>query len=119
MEKRQLEKTGDHLFVIGFGAWPIGGAMDVVDEGAAIATVHAVLDHGITLINTAQSYRVSEAIIGKALKGGRRAQVFLATKVSRDYSPDAIRRAMENSLRALQTDHVDLYPQLESAVPSW
>ena len=109
MEKRQLGKDGDHVSVIGFGAWPIGGAMGAVDEGAAIATVHAVLDHGITLIDTAQSYRVSEAIIGKALKDGRRTQVFLATKVSRDYSPEGIRRAMENSLRALQTDHVDLY----------
>lgn len=109
MEKRQLGKDGDHVSVIGFGAWPIGGAMGAVDEGAAISTVHAVLDHGITLIDTAQSYRVSEAIIGKALQDGRRNQVFLATKVSRDYSPDAIRRAMENSLRALQTDHVDLY----------
>lgn len=109
MEKRQLGKDGDHVSVIGFGAWPIGGAMGAVDEGAAIATVHAVLDHGITLIDTAQSYRTSEAIIGKALRDGRRAQVFLATKVSRDYSPDGIRRAMENSLRALQTYHVDLY----------
>lgn len=109
MEKRQLGKDGNHVSVIGFGAWPIGGAMGAVDEGAAIATVHAVLDHGITLIDTAQSYRVSEAIIGKALKDGRRTQVFLATKVSRDYSPEGIRRAMENSLRALQTDHVDLY----------
>lgn len=109
MEKRQLGKDGDHVSVIGFGAWPIGGAMGAVDERAAISTVHAVLDHGITLIDTAQSYRVSEAIIGKALKGGQRNQVFLATKVSRDYSPDAIRSAMENSLRALQTDHVDLY----------
>ena len=109
MEKRQLGKDGDHVSVIGFGAWPIGGAMGAVDEGAAISTVHAVLDHGITLIDTAQSYRTSEEIIGKALKDGRRNQVFLATKVSRDYSPDGIRRAMENSLRALQTDHADLY----------
>ena len=109
MEKRQLGKDGDHVSVIGFGAWPIGGAMGAVDEGAAISTVHAVLDHGITLIDTAQSYRTSEEIIGKALKDGRRNQVFLATKVSRDYSPEGIRRAMENSLRALQTDHVDLY----------
>ena len=61
MEKRQLGKDGDHVSVIGFGAWPIGGAMGAVDEGAAIATVHAVLDHGITLIDTAQSYRTSEA----------------------------------------------------------
>ena len=109
MEKRQLGKDGDHVSVIGFGAWPIGGAMGAVDEGAAISTVHAAIDHGIILIDTAQAYRTSEAIIGKALKGGRREQVFLATKVSREYSPDAIRRAMENSLRALQTDHVDLY----------
>ncbi len=109
MEKRQLGKDGAHVSVIGFGAWPIGGAMGAVDEGAAISTVHAGLDHGITLIDTAQSYRGSEVIIGKALKDGRRNQVFLATKVSGDYSPDAIRRAMENSLRALQTDHVDLY----------
>ena len=109
MERRKLGKDGDYVSVIGFGAWPIGGAMGAVDEGAAISTVHAVLDHGITLIDTAQSYRVSEAIIGKALKGRQRDQVFLATKVSWEYSPDAIRRAMENSLRALQTDHVDLY----------
>ena len=109
MEKRQLGKDGDHVSAIGFGAWPIGGAMGAVDEEAAIGTVHAALDHGITLIDTAQSYRTSEAIIGKALKDSRRNQVFLATKVSRDYSPDAIRRAMENSLRALQTDRVDLY----------
>ena len=109
MEKRQLGKDGDHVSVIGFGAWPIGGAMGAVDEGAAISTVHAVLDHGITLIDTAQSYRTSEEIIGKALKDGRRNQVFLATKVSGDYSPDGIQRALENSLRALQTDHVDLY----------
>ena len=109
MEKRQLGKDGDYVSVIGFGAWPIGGAMGAVDEGAAISTIHAVLDHGITLIDTAQAYRTSEAILGKALKGGRREQAFLATKVSREYSPGAIRRAMENSLRALQTDHVDLY----------
>ncbi len=109
MEKRQLGKNGDFVSVIGFGAWPIGGAMGAVDEGSAISTVHAALDYGITLIDTAQAYRTSETILGKALKGGRRERVFLATKVSGEYSRTAIRSAMENSLRDLQTDHVDLY----------
>jgi aryl-alcohol dehydrogenase-like predicted oxidoreductase len=108
MEKRQLGKNGDFVPVIGFGAWPIGGAMGAVDEQTAISTVHSAIDHGITLIDTAQAYRTSEAILGQALKG-RRERVFLATKVSGEYSREAIRRAMENSLRNLQTDYVDLY----------
>jgi len=108
MEKRQLGKDGDFVSVIGFGAWPIGGAMGAVDEQTAISTVHSAIDYGITLIDTAQAYRTSEAILGQALKG-RRKRVFLATKVSRGYSQEAIRRAMENSLHNLQTDYVDLY----------
>lgn len=108
MEKRQLGNNGDFVPVIGFGAWPIGGGMGDVDERTAISTVHAAIDNGITLIDTAQAYRTSEAVIGKALKG-RRNEVFLATKVSGHYSRDAIRSAIENSLRQLQTDCVDLY----------
>jgi aryl-alcohol dehydrogenase-like predicted oxidoreductase len=109
MEQRQLGKDGPLVSVIGFGAWPIGGGMGIVDEATAIATVHAALDAGITLIDTAQAYRGSEALIGRALAGGRRERAFLATKASRNYSRAGIFEAMENSLRALQTDHVDLY----------
>jgi len=83
--------------------------MGAVEEATAIATIHAALDAGITFIDTAQAYRGSEGLIGRALSGGRRERAFLATKVSRNYTPAGIREAMENSLRALQTDRVDLY----------
>jgi aryl-alcohol dehydrogenase-like predicted oxidoreductase len=109
MEQRPLSRRGPQVSALGFGAWPIGGGMGPVDDATAIATVHAALDAGITLIDTAQAYRGSEALIGRALAGSRREQAFIATKVSRNYTPDGIRTAMENSLRALQTDHVDLY----------
>jgi aryl-alcohol dehydrogenase-like predicted oxidoreductase len=109
MEQRSLGRGGPQVSVIGFGAWPIGGGMGTVAESAAIATIHAALDDGITFLDTAEMYRGSEAIVGKALAGGRREKAFLATKVSGNYTPERIRTAMENSLRALQTDHVDLY----------
>jgi aryl-alcohol dehydrogenase-like predicted oxidoreductase len=109
MEYRQLGKDGPQVPVLGLGTWPIGGGMGFVDENTAIATIHAAIDSGITLLDTAQGYRTSEATIGKALKGSYRERCFLATKVSDDYSPQAIRAAMENSLRALDVDYVDLY----------
>lgn len=83
--------------------------MGGVDERVAIATVHAALDCGITLIDTAQGYRSSEAVLGKALSGGRRQRCFLATKASFDYTPAGIASALEASLSALRTDRVDLY----------
>src|SRR5262245_50073316 len=118
MEERQLGKAGPHIPVLGFGAWPIGGGMGLVDEQTAISTVHAAIDHEITLLDTAQYYRTSEATIGKALKSGYRERCFLATKVSFDFSPKGIRTAMENSLRALDTDRVDLY-QIHSWNPAY
>jgi aryl-alcohol dehydrogenase-like predicted oxidoreductase len=110
MEQRRLGKDGPLVSVIGFGAWPIGGGMGGVDRKTAVETVRASIDMGITLIDTAQMYRASESIIGEALKGGGwRDRCFLATKVSRDYSPAGVRAAMEDSLRALEVDYVDLY----------
>ena len=88
---------------------PWGVAWAEVSEQTAIATIHAALDSGINLIDTAQAYRTSEATIGRALKDGYRQRCFLATKASRDYSPAGIRTAMEDSLRALDVDYVDLY----------
>src|SRR3954470_13620136 len=102
VEERQLCKDGPRVSALGFGAWPIGGGMGSVDEATAIATAHAALEAGITLIDTAQAYRGSEALIGRALAGGRRERAFIATKVSRNYTPAGIREAMENSLQALQ-----------------
>ncbi len=101
--------TGEAVSVIGFGAWPIGGGMGGVAEREAIGAIHAAIEGGITLIDSAQMYRSSESVIGKALDHGRRERVFLATKVSGDYSRAAIRSAVEQSLKNLRTDRIDLY----------
>ena len=109
MKTRTIGRDGPEIPAIGLGAWPIGGGMGAIDDETAIATVRSAIDGGITLLDTAQAYRTSETILGKALQGGYRERCFLATKVSDDFSPDGIRRAMENSLKALQVDYVDLY----------
>ncbi len=108
METRTLGKDGPEVPIICFGAWPIGGGMGSVPESQAVAAVQTAVDAGMTFIDTAESYRTSESLIGKALRG-RRHEVFLATKLSGDHSPDHLASAIENSLRALETDHVDLY----------
>ena len=108
METRPLGKDGPEVPIICFGAWPIGGGMGSVPESQAVAAVQTAVDAGMTFIDTAESYRTSESILGKALRG-RRHEAFLATKLSGDHSPDHLASAIEDSLRALETDHVDLY----------
>jgi aryl-alcohol dehydrogenase-like predicted oxidoreductase len=111
MERRALGRDGPQVTVIGFGAWPIGGGMGAVDEQQAVRTLHHALDAGITLIDTAEAYRTSEQLIGRALRAwpGRREEVFLATKVrGSDLSRAHVMEACEQSLRHLQVDYVDL-----------
>ena len=117
MRTRKLGKDGAEVPVICFGAWPIGGGMGEVDERQAIATIHAAIDAGVTFIDTAESYRSSEEVLGRALTG-RRGDVFLATKISGDHSAEHIQKALDNSLRALRTDYVDLY-QIHGPKPEW
>jgi aryl-alcohol dehydrogenase-like predicted oxidoreductase len=109
MEFRRLGMRGPEVSVLGLGAWPLGGGLGAVSDDNAIATIHFAIDSGITLIDTAQAYRTSEATLGKALASGYRDRVFLATKASQDFSATGIRSAMEDSLRALNVDYVDLY----------
>ena len=109
MQYRQLGKGGPEVTAVGLGAWPIGGGMGRVDEPNAIATVRTAIDSGITLLDTAQAYRTSEATLGRALKDGYRERCFLATKVSHNYSREDIEAAIENSLRNLDVEIVDLY----------
>ena len=109
MQLRQLGKHGPEVSAIGLGAWPIGGGLGHVDEGKGIAIVRAAIDKGITLVDTAQGYRTSEETLGKALKDGYRERCFLATKVSGNYSRRGIEQAIEDSLRKLDVDYVDLY----------
>ena len=117
METRALGKGGPQVPVICFGAWPLGGGLGTLPDEQSIATVQAALDVGMTFIDTAESYRTSESLVGKAIQGRRR-EVFLATKLSGDHSPEHMAHAIENSLKALRTDYVDLY-QLHSPQPQW
>jgi aryl-alcohol dehydrogenase-like predicted oxidoreductase len=107
---------------IGLGTWAIGGWMwGGSDEAESIKTIHAALDRGINLIDTAPVYGFgrSEEIVGKALaQDGRRKQAVIATKVGLDWkdgkphrnaSKTRIVREAEDSLRRLQTDVIDIY----------
>jgi aryl-alcohol dehydrogenase-like predicted oxidoreductase len=96
---------------------PVPGAYGRPSESAAERLVHAALDTGINLIDTAQAYGNSEAVLGRALRG-RRQRAVLATKATvqadgKTLRGDALRRAMlvglENSLRLLRTDYVDIW----------
>ena len=107
---------------IGLGTWAIGGWMwGGTDEVEAIRTIHEAVDRGVTLIDTAPVYGFgrSEEIVGKALaEGGRRNRVLIATKVGLDWkdgkpfrnaSKTRIRAEIEESLRRLRTDVIDIY----------
>jgi aryl-alcohol dehydrogenase-like predicted oxidoreductase len=107
---------------IALGTWAIGGWMwGGTDEKESIRTVHAALDLGINLIDTAPIYGYgrSEEIVGEALRQfGRRESIILATKVGLDWTNGKIERnstrqrilqELEDSLRRLQTDYIDIY----------
>ena len=118
METRPLGKEGPQVPVVCFGTWPLGGGFGDVPRDRAIATVRAALDVGLTFIDTAEGYRGSEELIGEAIHG-RRHEAFLATKLSGDeHSRQHMESAIENSLRSLQTDYVDLY-QIHSPQSRW
>lgn len=112
MRTKQLGKQGPEVPVICLGAWPLGGGMGELPDQQVIDTVHAAIDCGVTFIDTAEGYRTSESVLGKAL-AGKRDQVILATKLSGDHSMEHMNEAIENSLRSLGTDYIDLY-QLHS-----
>ena len=117
METRQLGKNGPNVPVICLGAWPLGGGMGDIPDDQAIATIHASIEAGVNFIDTAEGYRTSESVLGKALKG-RRDDVILATKLSGDHSAEHMASAIENSLRSLGTDYIDLY-QLHGPRPGF
>ncbi len=118
MKYRTLGKTGIKVSPYCLGAMMFG-KMGNADHDDSIRIIHKALDAGINFIDTADGYNrgESEEIVGKALKG-RRDQIVLATKVHRPMGDDPnmqgnsrrwITRAIEDSLRRLATDHIDLY----------
>jgi aryl-alcohol dehydrogenase-like predicted oxidoreductase len=117
METRALGRDGPQVPIICFGAWATAGGYGAIPEGQAIAAMQTAIDVGITFIDTAEGYGSSESLVGRAIRG-RRDEVFLATKLSGDHSPDHLTRALENSLKVLGTDCIDLY-QLHGPRPQW
>src|SRR3954464_5818007 len=118
MEHRQLGRTGVSVSKLCLGARMFGGWGNP-DHDESIRIIHAALDAGINFVDTADVYAhgESEEIVGKALKG-RRDDVVLATKFFNAMGDDPNRRggsrrwivrAVEDSLRRLGTDWIDLY----------
>jgi aryl-alcohol dehydrogenase-like predicted oxidoreductase len=122
MEFVDIPGTSIRASRVALGTWAIGGWMwGGSNESDAVNAIHAALDRGINLIDTAPVYGfgVSEEIVGKALAvGGRRKRAYIATKVGLDWkdgrpfrnaSKARIVKEAEDSLRRLQTDVIDLY----------
>jgi aryl-alcohol dehydrogenase-like predicted oxidoreductase len=119
MQYRTLGRTGIKVSPYALGAMMFGASIGNPDHDDSIRIIHKALDAGINFVDTADAYSrgESEQIVGKALKG-RRDRVVLATKAHLPMGEDPNERgnsrrwlmtAVENSLRRLQTDHIDLY----------
>ena len=116
MHYRTLGRTGIQVSPYALGALMFATSMGNEPEESA-RIIHKALDAGINFIDTADAYGDSEEVVGRALDG-RRDDVVLATKFSRPAGQDPNRQggsrrwivtAVENSLRRLRTDHIDLY----------
>ena len=120
MKRRRLGKTGWDVSAVSMGCWGIGGQWGEVSERQAIRTVHAALDAGVNLFDTADSYGLgqSETLLGKAL-ADRRSAGYVATKVGnwarRQDDPPGLKSiysiigCCHASLYRLGMDTIDLY----------
>jgi len=121
MKYRRLGNSGIDVSVIGQGTWQLGNDFfGDSDETEAIKALHASLDHGVNLIDTAPGYGFnaeSEKTVGKAIEG-RRDKVVLSTKLGilrfhgayvKCLDPGVMRKELELSLGRLKTDYIDVY----------
>lgn len=120
MRYTKLGRSGLDVSRVAFGTWQLGGEWGATDQEQAISAIRRAADGGVTLFDTAQAYGfgASEHILAKGLAGRPRDQVVIATKGglrpdggdgARDSSPTWIRQGVDDSLRALATDYIDLY----------
>jgi L-galactose dehydrogenase len=116
MEYRKLGHTDLNLSVVGFGTSTLGDVFGNIDPGEAIRAVHLAVDGGINFFDSSPYYGITlaETRLGEAL-AGRRERVILATKCGRygfsefDFSAKRVIASMDESLRRLQTDYIDLF----------
>lgn len=124
MKRVTLGMTGLEVSAIAFGTWQLGGDWGSFDEDEAVGAIRAARELGINFFDTAQAYGfgASEELLGKALRDdleGAREDVVIATKgglridaehgLVRDSSPAWLRRGVEESLRHLGMEYIDLY----------
>ncbi len=123
MQTRKLGRTGPTVSALGLGA--MGMSPDFygpADEAEGIATIHAALEAGVTLIDTGDFYGMghNEMLIGEALKGGKRDNAILSVKYGAQRGPDGqwlgyatdpkqTRTALAYTLKRLRVDHIDIY----------
>jgi aryl-alcohol dehydrogenase-like predicted oxidoreductase len=121
VERRTIGAGALPVGAIGLGCMPMTWAYSTSEQqgAASLRAVHAALDHGVTLLDTADMYGpfTNELLLGRALRG-RREEAFVATKcgllvgdghIVADGRPSYVRRACDASLRRLRTDVIDLY----------
>jgi aryl-alcohol dehydrogenase-like predicted oxidoreductase len=122
IEHAEISGTALKISRVTLGTWAIGGWMwGGTDEAESVSTILAALDHGINVIDTAPVYGFgrSEEIVGKAIaEAGLRSGVLIATKVGlewrdgkifRNASRERINFEIDESMRRLRTDHIDIY----------
>lgn len=115
MRFRPLGRTGLDVSILGFGASPLGEEFGRIDPAEGERAVHAAIDAGVNFFDTSPFYgrTLSETRLGQALRG-RRDKVVLATKCGRydveafDFSAARIQSSVDESLRRLQTDYLDI-----------
>ncbi len=120
MKYTRLGKTDLHVSLLALGCWPFAGGSvwGAQNRQDAFGAVHAALDVGINLFDTAYAYEAgeSERVLGAAL-GHRRDEAIIATKLAGSQTrPDHMRAACQRSLDSLNTDCIDLY---QIHWPSW
>jgi aryl-alcohol dehydrogenase-like predicted oxidoreductase len=121
MEQVRLGRTELQVSRIAFGTWELGGDWGATDEQAAVTAIRHAADQGVNVFDTARGYGfgASEHLLAKALAGRPRSEVVIATKggvrprpggrIMRDASPEWVRRSVDESLKALGTDYIDVY----------
>ena len=129
---RQLGAARPTVSAVGLGCMGMSGVYGAADRDESIATIHAALDAGITLLDTGDFYGMghNEMLIGDALAGRDRDQVLISVKfgaqrgpdaswLGYDASPPAVKTACAYSLQRLRTDHIDIYrpARLDQKVP--
>ena len=132
LDTRRLGRTGPTVTSPGLGAMGLSGAYGQTDDAESIRVIHAYLDAGGTLLDTADYYAAghNEMLIGRALRDRHRDQVVLSAKFGArlspgrapdgfDGRPETVRRSLTYSLQRLGTDHVDIYrlARLDPDVP--